>query len=205
MAAVGAAVICGDGGYFCAGAHRGLLAEVGQDPTEPDRYAALDAIYDCFQRVGRLAVPVIAAVCGGAVGAGLNLMLATDIRIVSDDARLIAGFGPLGLHPGGGFFHLMTRAAGRQAAAALGLAGTEITGTRAADIGLAWESLPADVVEPRAHELANTAGEDPELARLMARSLRLESEGGLRWDAAVEMERAVQLWSLRRRTHNSGK
>ena len=44
-------------------------------------------------------LPTVAAVHGGAVGAGLNLALATDLRVVADDAALLSGFVPIGLHP----------------------------------------------------------------------------------------------------------
>jgi len=55
-------------------------------------------------------MPVIAAVRGAAVGAGYNLMLAADLRIVAEDARLISGFLRIGLHPGGGHFALLADA-----------------------------------------------------------------------------------------------
>src|SRR5205814_284087 len=76
---VGAAVIKGAGGTFCSGAERGHLDEVGRDPAEENRYAALGGIYRAFTRVGQLEMPTIAAVRGAAVGAGINLMLATDL------------------------------------------------------------------------------------------------------------------------------
>ena len=104
--AVGAAVIRGAGGTFCSGAERGHLEDVGRDPAEERRYASLGAIYRAFTRVGQLQVPTIAAVRGAAVGAGINLMLAADLRIVAEDARLISGFLRIGLHPGGGHFGL---------------------------------------------------------------------------------------------------
>ena len=151
---VGAAVIKGAGGTFCSGAERGSLDEVGRDPAEEGRYAALGGIYRAFTRVGQLEVPTIAAVRGAAVGAGINLMLATDLRIVAEDARLISGFLRIGLHPGGGHFGLLAGRAGAEAAAAAGIFGEEISGLRAVQLGLAWEALPAEQVEQRAAELA---------------------------------------------------
>ena len=115
---VGAAVIRGAGGTFCSGAERGHLDEVGRDPVEENRYAALGGIYRAFTRAGQLEMPTIAAVRGAAVGAGINLMLATDLRIVAEDARLISGFLRIGLHPGGGHFGLLAGRAGAEAAAA---------------------------------------------------------------------------------------
>ena len=84
---VGAVVVRGEGGFFCAGGDRGTLEAAGRDPADPEVYAGLGAVYRSFARVGELEAPTVAAVRGGAVGAGLNLMLATDVRIVARDAE----------------------------------------------------------------------------------------------------------------------
>lgn len=198
--AVGAVVVTG-GPYFCAGAHRDTLAGAGGDPLGEPGHSNLSVVYRSFARVGELEPPTVAAIRGGAVGAGMNLALATDLRIVADDARLLAGFSRIGLHPGGGFFVLSGRTAGRETTAALGLFGDEISGRRAADLGIAWEALPDGDVEARARELASRAGADPELARRTARSFRSElGPPAATWALALEAERSAQMWSLRRRT-----
>ncbi len=198
---IGAVVLQAQGQSFCAGAHRARLAESGRDPAEPAHYRGLTHTYSAFVRVGELAPPTIAAVRGHAVGAGVNLMMATDLRIVAREARIMAGFLRIGLHPGGGHFTLVGRLAGRETAAALGLFGQEIDGARAAALGVAWEALPEEEVEPRALEIARTIAGDPELARATARSFRLELGPPMTtWAAALEAEKGVQMWSLRRRS-----
>ena len=93
---------------------------------------------------------------------------------------------------------------GRETASALSVFGQEIDGRRAAQLGLAWESVEEAEVEPRALALAAAAGADPELARATVRSFRLElGPPALPWPAALEVEKAVQMWSLRRREENS--
>ena len=197
---LGAAVVRGEGESFCSGAHRAVLAEAGKDPAEAANYEALGLTYRAFVRVGELPVPTVAAVRGHAVGAGVNLMLATDLRIVAEDTRIITGFSRIGLHPGGGHFALMGRSGSREAAAALSLFGVEIDGRRAAEIGLAWEAVPAAEVEARALELATAVASDPELARAAVRSFRLElGPPAVPWAVALEAEKAPQMWSLRRR------
>ena len=198
--AVGAVVVTG-GAYFCAGAHRDTLAGAGADPLGEPAHSDLSVVYRSFARVGELEPPTVAAIRGGAVGAGINLAFATDLRVVADDARLMAGFLRIGLHPGGGFFVLSGRTAGRETTAALGLFGDEISGRRAADLGIAWEALPDADVEPRARELAARAGADPDLARRAARSFRQElGPPAVPWPIALDAERAAQMWSLRRRS-----
>lgn len=197
--AIGAAVIRAEGASFSAGAHRDSLRNAGQDPASSAHYQGTGLTYSAFVRVGDLAVPTIAAVRGHAVGAGANLMLATDLRIVAEDAQIIT-FGRTGIHPGGGHFALLGRLGAREAAAALSLFQEEIDGRRAVELGLAWEALPADQVDGRALELARRAAADPELARLAVRSFRLElGPPALPWPAALEAERGAQMWSLRRR------
>ena len=198
---LGAVVVRGAGGYFCAGADRATLACAGNDPATDEAYRSIGIVYRAFVRVGELLPPTIAAVRGGAVGAGLNLVMATDLRVVADDARLISGFARIGLHPGGGHFQLVGRVAGRETAAAMGLFGEEVSGRRAADIGLAWAALPDAEVEEHALALAVRTAADPALARATARSFRLElGPPPVPWPVALETERATQMWSLRRRT-----
>jgi enoyl-CoA hydratase len=194
----GAVVVRATGPAFCAGAHRDLLAAAGADPASDQNVSALTAVYGAFTRVGRLLPPVVAAVRGDAVGAGVNLVLAADLRVIARSARIVTGFLDLGLHPGGGHFTLMGRAVGRSATAALSLFGEPITGERAAALGLAWEAVDADEVEPRALELAHRAGREPGLARAMAASFRDQlGPPGVPWPLALEAERGAQMWSLR--------
>jgi enoyl-CoA hydratase len=196
---VGAAVVRGAEGTFCSGADRRNWTP-GADQAEDATFRATGAVYRSFVRVGTLAVPTVAAVRGAAVGAGINLMLATDLRVVATDARILAGFLRIGLHPGGGFFTIAGRIAGREATAAMGLFSEEIDGTRAAEIGLAWRAVDDERVEQVAQELAAAPAKDPLLAREAVRSFRTElGPPAIAWEAAVEFERATQMWSQRRR------
>jgi enoyl-CoA hydratase len=197
---VGGVVVRGEGGFFCAGGDRATLEAAGRDPADPEVYAGLGAVYRSFARVGELEAPTVAAVRGGAVGAGLNLMLATDVRIVARDAKIISGFIPIGLHPGGGHGALLGRTGSREAASAMALFGERIDGDRAADVGLAWAAVDDADVEATALDLAGRAGADPELARRTAASLRtVLGPPPLPWPAALELERASQMWSMRRK------
>lgn len=195
--ALGAVVVRGEGGHFCSGADRALLAEAGRDPLHSDNFEILSSIYNAVARVGRVEVPVIAAVRGAAIGAGFNLALSADVRIVADDARLMSGFVPIGMNPGGGHFHLLARAASREVAAAVAFFGQPVSGADAVRLNLAWESLPDQDVEGRALELAGVVGADPALARSMKRSL--VATWSADWATALDAERAAQMWTLRRK------
>ena len=197
--AVGAIVITG-GAHFCSGAVREVLAAAGKDPAEEEAYHNLETIYRAFTTIGEIGLPTIAAVRGAAVGAGLNLALATDLRVVSTTARLLPGFAQIGIHPGGGHFTLLNRVAGREAAAAMGIFGAEVDGKRAVELGMAWTAVGDGDVEHEATRIARKVARDPALARRLVASFRRQTAGGgIPWDVAVEMERPSQMWSLRRR------
>lgn len=198
--AVGAVVVTGEGGYFSAGGDRPTLAAAGRAPADPDEFDGMSTIYRSFARVGELATPTIAAIVGGAVGAGMNLAMATDLRIVARDAKLLSGFIPIGLHPGGGHGVLLGRSGSREAAGALTLFGEAIDGARAVEVGLAWQAVDAADVVARAQQLAAVPAADPALARRTVRSLRLElGPPSVSWPAALELERPAQMWSMRRK------
>src|SRR5690348_4270832 len=80
---VGAVVVTGAGGTFCSGAARDLLKRASEDPAEEERFDSVGLVYEAFVRIGELPVPTVSAVTGAAVGAGVNLLMATDLRIVA--------------------------------------------------------------------------------------------------------------------------
>ncbi|WP_042373786.1 enoyl-CoA hydratase-related protein [Streptacidiphilus neutrinimicus] len=196
---IGALVVRGTGKGFCAGADLSTLGDAGKDPLDAEAFANLSSVYESFVRLGRVTVPTIAAVHGAAVGAGMNLMLAADLRVVAKDARLISGFLKRGLHPGGGHFTLLDRLGGRELTAAMALFGEELDGEQAVRAGLAWEAVDADRLAARAMELAGRVAGDPELARATVANFRRETGATpMSWEVALQFERTTQMWSMRR-------
>jgi enoyl-CoA hydratase len=129
----------------------------------------------------------------------MNLLLAADVRIVADNARLLSGFFRIGTHPGGGHMMLMAESSTLDAACAMAVFGEEIDGRRAQQLGLAWASLPEDQVEDKAMAMARYAARDPELARTIVRTLRMTAgQKEARWGGALQAERAAQIWAMRR-------
>jgi enoyl-CoA hydratase len=101
---VHAVIVTGAGKAFCAGANLTALGEAAED--------GLRVIYDGFLAVAQCTLPTIAAVNGPAVGAGLNLALAADVRIAGPTAMFDPRFQKLGIHPGGGATWMLQRAVG---------------------------------------------------------------------------------------------
>jgi enoyl-CoA hydratase len=199
-AGVGAVLVEGAGGYFSSGADTRILAASSADPASPSAVTAISALYRSFTRVGSLPVPTLSLVTGGAVGAGMNLALATDLLLVTPDAVLDSGFLARGIHPGGGHIALLGRRIGYQQATAMALLGQALSGAEAVVRGLAYAAYDAAELLPAALELAALAAKDPELTRRVKQSLTLElGSGPVSWPAAVEIERGAQMWSLARK------
>ncbi len=137
-------IVTGAGSAFCAGADLSALGSAAEE--------GLLQVYDGFMAVGRCALPTIAAVNGPAVGAGLNLALAADVRIAGPTAVFDARFQKLGLHPGGGATWMMQRAVGPQVARAALLFGMRFDAETAVRHGLALSV--ADDPVAAARELA---------------------------------------------------
>jgi enoyl-CoA hydratase len=128
---VHAVVVTGAGKAFCAGADLSALGNATRD--------GLERIYAGFMAIGRCTLPTIAAVNGAAVGAGLNLALAADVRIAGPQALFDARFQKLGIHPGGGATWMLQRAVGPQVARAALLFGMRFDAEAAVRTGLALD------------------------------------------------------------------
>lgn len=194
---VGVAVISGAGPAFCSGADRDVLQGL-RTATPEVRDHELTALYAGFRRFGALSVPTVAALNGPAVGAGVNLAFAADLRVMTTNAALISGFSQMGIHPGGGHLHLLARSAGASVAAAMGIFALPMSAERAVDTGLAWAAVePAELRSTVERMVAHLAA-DPDLARALAADLRQTVLAADSWDRAVEFERERQAWSLAR-------
>jgi enoyl-CoA hydratase len=197
QAGIGAIVVTGAPPAFCAGGDLGGLASarlVTDDPGGAER--ELRAIYEGFLRVARCRLPTVAAVNGPAVGAGMNLALACDVRIAGSSARFESRFLDLGLHPGGGHTQMLSRLAGPEVAAAMVLFGERLDGIEAARRGLAYSCVPDDRLVEEALELAGRAASAPRELALRAKETLRRTAGLDSRDDAVEIELDAQLWSV---------
>ncbi|GAA1786941.1 enoyl-CoA hydratase [Pseudarthrobacter sulfonivorans] len=197
---IGGVILDAVGAYFCSGADTRDLASSSANPASTEAIERTSAVYRAFTRVGSMPVPSIALVAGGTVGAGLNLAMATDLLLVTPDAVLDSGFLARRIHPGGGHISLLGRSLSRQQAMALAVLGVAVSGVEAARMGLAWKAIEQEAMLAEACGLLRLAAADPLLARKIKHSADLElGPGAVRWDAAVELERGVQMWSLGRK------
>ncbi|MFA9429405.1 enoyl-CoA hydratase/isomerase family protein [Egicoccus sp. AB-alg2] len=188
-----AVVLTGAPPAFSAGGDLGMLEDLSRR-TREEGFDATDHMRDFYRRflsVRDLPVPVVAAINGHAVGAGLCVALACDLRVVAEDAKVGLNFSRLGLHPGMGGSWFLARAVGPQRAAAWLYTGRLVSGREAADAGLALEAVPVDEVLPRAIALAEEiAAASPVTVRQLKQTLATTADADL--DAALAREAACQ-------------
>ncbi len=166
---VGAIVVTGEAPAFCAGGDLGELQQA--DP------ATLRRVYSGFLSIAACPLPTLAAVNGAAVGAGINLALACDVRLAGPTAKFDVRFMQLGLHPGGGYTWMANRILGAQGAAAMTLFCDVLDATEAQRVGLVWRTYDSDeALLEGARELAGRAAAAPrELIEQTKATMRVTS------------------------------
>ncbi|MFB7634280.1 enoyl-CoA hydratase/isomerase family protein [Streptomyces sp. NPDC056149] len=210
-----AVVVTGTGPAFCSGADLGELG--GQhDQGLAGARAHLSGFYRTWLAVRDLPVPTIAAVNGHAVGAGLALALACDLRYAAEDAKLGAPFVRLGLHAGMATTATLAEAVGLPRARELLLTGRLVSGAQAAAMGMVQSAVPA------AQVLDTALGVAEEIAAAAPLAVRLTKSGlaqgqptveqALAWEALAQpvttttddFREGVRAQQERRRPHFTG-
>lgn len=187
-----AVIVTGAAPAFCAGADLHDLEAASAGVVEN-----LQLVYQSFMDVANCSLPTIAAVNGAAVGAGMNLALACDIRLASEHALFDTRFLKIGLHPGGGNGWLLLRAVSWAEATRMLLLGHALNGKEALANGLIQQLAPLDGILDAAIELAGGTDALPrELIIATKASLRLAARSN--HAETFENEAEQQLLSLQR-------
>ena len=189
-AEVRAIVLRSEGRVFCAGAD---LANSNPVATDTAAAGERNPFYVAAARLFAVRKPVVAAVQGAAVGAGLGLALVADFRIATPAARFVANFVQLGFHPGFGISAVLERVIGRQRAGLMLLTGRRIGGEQAAEWGLADQVVAPEELEAAALALAHEIASGAPLA---VQSTRATIRGDLQAlvERQTDHELAEQQW-----------
>lgn len=184
-------IITGAGRSFCAGGDLSWI-KPGPGADVPGMRAKMREFYPKFLGVRSLEVPVIAAINGHAVGAGLCLAMACDLRVAADDAKLSAPFTKLGMHPGMAATYLLTKLLGPTRAADLLYTARTLDATEAERMGLVNRVVPAASLMDEARAMADQiAANAPLPVRLVKRALAI-AEKGADIDTMLEYEGLAQ-------------
>lgn len=186
---VRAVVLRSEGKPFCAGAD--LVSADGIGGTGMN---GINALYDEAVRLFSVETPIVVAVQGAAVGAGLGLALVGDFRVAAPEARFSANFVKLGFHPGFGLTHTLPRLLGEHRAALMFLTGRRVK----AEEGLAWglvdEVVPLENLTAAAQALAAEIAENAPLAIVATRkTLRTDLAAAVRAQTNHEHEQQTIL------------
>jgi enoyl-CoA hydratase/carnithine racemase len=183
-----AIVLASEGKIFCAGAELtsvqgGGVGGAGADP--------LREFYDQALRLFAAKKPIVAAVQGAAVGAGLGLAIAADFRVAAPEARFAANFTALGFHPGFALSHTLPRLIGPQRTALMFMTARRFKPEEVLHWGLIDEIASAADLRAAAHRLAADIALNAPLALLATRKTLREGLAGAA-AAALEREHAEQ-------------
>jgi enoyl-CoA hydratase/carnithine racemase len=158
-------VLCAEGKHFCAGADFSSRGPDGVMRTaKRGRH-----LYKEAQRLWKTGKPIVAAVHGAAIGAGVGLAVMADFRVTCPEARFSSNFTRLGFHPGFGLTATLPRLIGEQQAAMMMYTGRRLTGEEAVAIGLADHCVPLGQVRAKAVEVAMEIAQSGPLAIIATR------------------------------------
>jgi 2-(1,2-epoxy-1,2-dihydrophenyl)acetyl-CoA isomerase len=179
--AVRAILLTGRGRAFCA----------GRDTNEPPTEADLERVQAVSQTLVQGSKPVVVAVQGWALGAGLEWMLNADVCIAEDNARFKLPEASLGVFVTGGITALLPAIAGLARAKALMLLGDEFSAEQAHTWGLVWKVVPADKLLDAASAAAQRLARlQPEVSRGFKKVLN--TVGVAQFEQAIALETAMQ-------------
>lgn len=182
-------VLRSEGRVFCGGADLAVRppASGATGTTTADLYAQAARLFG-------VAKPIVAAVQGAAIGAGLGLALVADFRVAAPEARFAANFVKLGFHAGFGITHSLPRLVGKQRAARMLLTGDRVSGEAAQGMGLVDEVAPLGELAARAVALARSIAVNAPLAVVATRgTLRRELVERIRSATALEAAKQAEL------------
>jgi enoyl-CoA hydratase/carnithine racemase len=178
---VRAIILTGAGKIFSAGGNVKEMADragmFGLDALD-QRRAYIDGIQRIPRALGRLEVPLIAAVNGAAIGAGCDLVMMCDIRVASERASFAESFVQVGLIPGDGGTWFLPRAIGYERAAEMTFTGDRIDAQTALAWGMVSRVVAHDELLEQAHALAERITKNPAHVLRMAKRLLQESTTG---------------------------
>lgn len=173
-------VLKGDGPCFCAGAD--VREMVGLDPTSAEAF--IRGLHHAIEAVMKCPVPVVSAIHGACIGAGLELVAGADLRIAADDAKFSMPEVLVGI-PSVIEAALLPRLIGRGRTARLVLTGETIDAATAERWGLVEEVVPAAELAVRAAALAGAIA-DADPAAVRAQKLLCRQWETMPFDQAVE-------------------
>ncbi len=173
-------IVTGKGDTFCSGGDIRDMAEGRLKSWDMKRFL-WDGVHRIVLTLEDIDKPVIAAINGAAMGAGMDMAIMCDLRVCSDKARLAESYIMMGLVPGDGGAYFLPRLVGTSKALELLLTGDVLSANEALDLGIVNRVVPHDRLMEEAIKLAEKIAAKPPLAvRMMKRAVYQGQTGTLR-------------------------
>ncbi len=158
-----AVILAGEGGFFCSGGDLNTLKQ-RRALTEAARRDQIEQLNNVIRGLKACRKPVIAAVEGGAAGAGLSIALACDLIVAGESAKFTLAYVKAGLVPDGGVTWSLMQALPRATVARMAMLGAPIDAPRMYALGVVSELVADADVLGCARDLALAIGQGPEQA-----------------------------------------
>ena len=161
---VRAVVLTGAGRAFCAGGDLELILDLRKRNASDELKVLLETGKEMCLAIATMTKPVIAAVNGPAAGGGMNLALAADMRIASDQASFAESFAKVGLYPDFGGTYFLPRIVGPALSAELFYTAETLSAEDALRLGIVNRIFPADKFEEEAQKIVDVLVGAPTVA-----------------------------------------
>jgi 2-(1,2-epoxy-1,2-dihydrophenyl)acetyl-CoA isomerase len=157
-------VLTGAGRGFCAGGDLEFILDLRKRNASDELKVLLETGKEMCLAIATMTKPVIAAVNGPAAGGGMNLALAADIRIASDQASFAESFAKVGLYPDFGGTYFLPRIVGPALSAELFYTAETLSAEDALRLGIVNRVFPADKFEEETQKIVDVLAGAPTVA-----------------------------------------
>ena len=174
-ASIVAVILAGEGGFFCSGGDLNSLKQ-RRDMTEDARRDQIENLNNIIRALKSCPKPVIAAVEGGAAGAGLSIAMACDMIVAGQSTKFTLAYVKAGLVPDGGATYSLMQAMPRATVARMAMLGMPLDAARMYALGAVTEVVADAEVLSQARSLAISIGQGPKEAIAAIKALMNSAE-----------------------------
>ncbi len=199
------AILTGAGKAFCSGGDLKSIRErsgIGPSKVTPEgtRRNYRRGVHTAIKAIADTEIVTIAAINGAAIGLGLDIAAACDMRVMAESAKVASSFVKVGIIPGDGGAHILSALLGRAVASELIFTGDTIDSAEALRIGLVNKVTPDEKLMDEARALAARVAVNPPRSVRMSKRLMLEAQHG-RLSDVLELSAAFQALAHETRDH----
>lgn len=193
---ISVAIITGAGQAFCSGGDLKSIRErtgIGPSKVTPEgtRRNYRRGVHTAIKAIANCEVVTIAAINGSAIGLGLDIAAACDMRVIGESAKVASSFVKVGIIPGDGGAYILNALLGKAMASQLIFTGDTIDAAEALRIGLVNKVAPDAQLMDEARALAERVAVNPPRAVRMSKRLMIEAQHG-RLNDVLELSAAFQ-------------